>query len=360
MTDRILTASSPVTSPGPRAKVETCAAVPTPVLISGTGACVPSRVLTNTDLTTMVDTNEEWIRSRTGIIERRLAADHETSGSMAAEAAREAIAKAGLAPADIDLVIVATITPDRPFPSTACHVQTALGMRPVPAFDVEAACSGFLYIIDIATGMLCQGSYQHALIIGTEKLSAITDWQDRSTCILFGDGAGAAVLSRGQPTAPGEPPHGILDTVLGADGREGDILQMPGGGCRIPATVQSVEDRQHFLKMNGREVFKLAVRVMEKATLDLLARNHLSVEDIACIIPHQANIRIIEMLSARLQIPMSRFFINLDRYGNTSAASVPMALHEALDEGLARPGEYAVMVGFGAGLTWGASLVRWP
>ncbi|MCC5788676.1 MAG: ketoacyl-ACP synthase III [Opitutales bacterium] len=327
------------------------------VVISGTGQYLPSKVLTNSDLTKIVDTNEEWILTRTGISERRIAGPTETSGTMAAEAARMAIANSSLQVEDIDLVIVATITPDQPFPSTACHVQTALGMRPIAAFDVEAACSGFLYILDIATAMLRNGPYRHALIIGTEKLSAITDWQDRSTCILFGDGAGAAVLSR---SSLHKKKTGILDTTLGADGANGHILQMPGGGCRVPATPDSVSSRQHFLKMNGREVFKLAVKVMEQASLDILARNHLQAEQIHSIIPHQANIRIIEMLASRLKIPMERFFINLDQYGNTSAASIPIALHEARENGFCPSGTNSILVGFGAGLTWGATLLRWP
>ena len=325
--------------------------------IAGTGRYVPEKVLTNTELTKLVDTNEEWILSRTGISERRIAGDSESSGSMAVGAARQAMAKAGLSAEDIDLVIVATITPDQPFPSTACHVQTTLGLRPIAAFDVEAACSGFLYILDIASAMIRTGPYRNALIIGTEKLSAITDWQDRSTCILFGDGAGAAILSRSPEE---EPTTGILDTLLGADGASGHILQMPGGGCRVPATTESIKDRQHFLKMNGREVFKLAVKVMEQASREILERNHLQAGQIHSIIPHQANIRIIEMLAARMDIPMERFFINLDKYGNTSAASIPIALDEAKEQGFCPSGTYSILVGFGAGLTWGASLIRWP
>lgn len=327
-----------------------------PVVISGTGAYLPEKILANADLTRMVDTSDEWIVARTGIRERRLAADDETAGTMAVAAAREAIAEAGLTPANIDLVIVGTITPDQPFPSTACYVQNTLGMRPIPAFDVEAACSGFLYISEIAAAMVRQGPYRHALIIGTEKLSSIMDWTDRGTCILFGDGAGAAVLSRGEQSEP----VGLIETILGADGASGDILNMPGGGSRCPATPESVASRQHFLKMNGREVFKFAVRVMEKATLDLLAKHQLKVQDIGCIIPHQANSRIIEMLANRMEVPLENFFMNLDKYGNTSAASIPIALHEARRAGRCRSGEFAVLVAFGAGLTWGATLIKWP
>ena len=348
--------SSPITSAAVEESLSPSSVIHVPVTISGTGAYVPEKVLPNAALTEMVETSDEWIVTRTGIRERRIAADHETAGTMAVAAAREAIADAGLQATDIDLVIVGTITPDQPFPSTACHVQTTLGIRPVAAVDVEAACSGFLYIAEIAAAMIRQGPYRHALIIGTEKLSSIMDWTDRGTCILFGDGAGAAVLSR----STAREPVGLLETMLGADGASGDILHMPGGGSRCPATTQSVADRQHFLKMNGREVFKFAVRVMEKAILDLLARHHLRPDQIGCIIPHQANIRIIEMLAARMAVPMDKFFINLDKYGNTSAASIPIALHEAREQGWCKQGEYAILVAFGAGLTWGATLIKWP
>ncbi len=326
------------------------------VAIRATGAYTPEKVLTNNELTHLVDTSDEWIVTRTGIRERRIAAPDETAADMAVQAGARAIEKAGLSPADIDLVIVATITPDMPFPSTACLVQTRLGMRDVCAFDVEAACSGFIYITEIATAMLQSGRFRHALIIGTEKLSSILDWNDRSTCVLFGDGAGAAVLSRGEQHGSGS--LSVLDTRLGADGAASNILYMPGGGSRIPASAASLAAGHHFLKMNGREVFKIAIRIMEQATRDILARNDVPLERVACIIPHQANSRIIEMLSERMQVPMNRFHVNLDRLGNTSAASVPLALDEVLAQGRIAPGEYAVLVAFGAGLTWGATLLR--
>lgn len=329
----------------------------TGVAIRATGSYIPEKILTNEDLTELVETSDEWIVSRTGIRERRIAASDESAGDMAVRAGARALEKAGLAAADIDLIIVATITPDMPFPSTACLVQDRLGMRTVCAFDVEAACSGFIYITEIATAMLQSGRFRHALVIGTEKLSSILDWTDRSTCVLFGDGAGAAVLSRDETACNGE--HGIVDTVLGADGATSNILYMPGGGCRIPASAESLAAGHHFLKMNGREVFKIAVRIMERAARDILARNDVPLEKVACIIPHQANSRIIEMLSERMAVPIDRFYMNLDRLGNTSAASVPLALDEALDEGKIAPGDYVVLVAFGAGLTWGATLIRW-
>lgn len=324
------------------------------VIVSGTGSYLPTNVLSNEDLTRMVDTTDEWIVTRTGIRERRIANPGEVTSDMAVAASREAIAAAGLQPEDIDLVIVATITPDMLFPSTACILQTKLNLRPIPAFDVEAACSGFIYVLDIAQSMLRAGSCKHALVVGAETLSSIVDWTDRSTCVLFGDGAGAVVLSRSDAKDVG-----IAGSLLGADGKGGDILFMPGGGALRPATEDSVRARQHFLKMNGKEVFKVAVRVMEKATLDILEQHNLSPDDVALIIPHQANIRIIEMLASRLRLPLDRFGVNIDRLGNTSAASIPLALDEVVRSGKIRRGDAVVLVAFGAGLTWGASLIRW-
>jgi len=324
------------------------------IIISGTGAYLPSHVMTNKDMTRVVDTSDEWIVTRTGIKERRIASPGEATSDMAVASCIAAIADAGLQPADIDLLIVATITPDMLFPSTACVLQSKLGLRNIPAFDVEAACSGFLYVLEIAQAMLASGRYRHALVIGAEKLSAIVDWQDRSTCVLFGDGAGAVVLSRSSQSGVG-----IVGSLLGSDGQSGDILFMPGGGALRPATEESVRDRQHFLKMNGKEVFKIAVRVMEKAALDILRDHHVMPADVALVIPHQANIRIIEMLAARLQLPLDRFALNIDRLGNTSAASIPLALDEARRAGRIKSGDYVLMVAFGAGLTWGSTLIRW-
>ncbi len=324
------------------------------IIIKGIGAYTPDRVLTNSDLAHMVDTSDEWIQSRTGIKERRIAADNESCSDMATKAAEKAIKNAGLTAQDIDMIIVATITPDMPFPSTACLVQKQLGISPIPCFDVEAACSGFLYILDIASSMLKTGNYKNALIIGAEKLSSILDWEDRSTCVLFGDGAGAAVLSISDCANVG-----IIGTRLAANGNDAKILYMPGGGSTCPASVQSINDRQHYLKMLGKEVFKSAVKVMEQSTIDMLREYNLNADEISCFIPHQANIRIIESFSTRMKIPMERIPVNLDRYGNTSAASIPLALDEALNNNKIKNGDYVLMIAFGAGLTWASTLLKW-
>ena len=273
---------------------------------------------------------------------------------MAASAARIAIDRARVSSDEIDLLIVATMTPDMLFPSTACLVQTKLGLRNIPCFDVEAACSGFLYVLDIAQHMLRSGNFRHALIIGSEKISSILDWSDRSTCVLFGDGAGAAVL--GHSDIPG---IGVLGTLMAADGAEADILSMPGGGSTEPATVKTVDDRKHYLKMMGREVYKSAIRVMCTSAQSILKQYDLKPDQVSCVIAHQANKRIIEQLSNRLGIPMDRFPINLDRYGNTSAASIPLVLDEALCNGRIKSGDYVLSIAVGAGLTWASSLIRW-
>ena len=324
------------------------------IIIKGIGTYAPPRILSNADLSKRVDTSDEWIQTRTGIRERRIAENGENCSDMAANAARKAIHHAGVPSDEIDLLIVATMTPDMLFPSTACLVQTKLGLRRIPCFDVEAACSGFLYVLDIAHHMLRSGNFRYALIIGSEKLSSILDWNDRSTCVLFGDGAGAVVL--GRHDVPGV---GILATKMAADGSEADILNMPGGGSTEPATVQTIDDRKHYLKMMGREVFKIAVRVMEQSALSILEEYSLDPDDVSCVIAHQANIRIIEKLSNRLGISMEKFPINLDRYGNTSAASIPLVLEEALDNGQIKSGDYVLSIAFGAGLTWASSLIKW-
>lgn len=323
-------------------------------VILGTGAYVPSRVVTNDALAEIVDTSDDWIRSRTGISERRFAAEDEQTSDMAVAAAENAMEAAGVSPRDIDLVIVATMTPDMPFPSTACLVQSKLGLRAITAFDIQAACSGFVYAVNIATPMLLAGQFQKALVIGAEKTSPILDFQDRTTCVLFGDGAGAAVI--GVDDRPG---IGVVDSTGGSDGSDPSLLYQPGGGSAVPASAQSVAARRHFLKMNGREVFKLAVRVMEQASTELLDRHHYGTGDISLVVPHQANIRIIESLAKRLDVPMHKFHNNLDRYGNTSAASVGIALDEALRAGRVKSGDLVLLVAFGAGLTWASSLVKW-
>ena len=324
------------------------------IIIKGIGAYAPPKVLLNSDLAKMVNTSDEWILSRTGIRERRIADNGENCSDMAASAARIAIDRAGVSSDEIDLLIVATMTPDMLFPSTACLVQTKLGLRNIPCFDVEAACSGFLYVLDIAQHMLRSGNFRHALIIGSEKISSILDWSDRSTCVLFGDGAGAAVL--GHSDIPG---IGVLGTLMAADGAEADILSMPGGGSTEPATVKTVDDRKHYLKMMGREVYKSAIRVMYMSAQSILKQFDLKPDEVSCVIAHQANKRIIEQLSNRLGIPMDRFPINLDRYGNTSAASIPLVLDEALCNGRIKSGDYVLSIAVGAGLTWASSLIRW-
>ncbi len=324
------------------------------VKITGTGSYAPRKSLSNDDLAKFVDTSDEWIFARTGIKERRIADEEETASAMGTSAARVALAEADLAPESVDVIVVATMTPDMLFPSTACLIQNDLGIAGAVCLDVEAACSGFLYAMEVATGLLQTGRYRNALVVGTEKLSSILDWEDRSTCVLFGDGAGAAVLS--SDSSDGAT---VIDFKLGADGSKSDVLSMPGGGSSIPATQDSLAARQHFLKMRGREVFKLAVKVMGQVALDILEQNDIRPDQLSCVVPHQANMRIIDSISSRLGIPIERFFLNLDKYGNTSAASIPIALDEAARSGRLKSGDTVLLVAFGAGLTWGASLVKW-
>jgi 3-oxoacyl-[acyl-carrier-protein] synthase-3 len=327
------------------------------VVISGVGAYAPQRIMTNEDLSRIVETSDEWIRTRTGIRERRIAEAQERTSDMAAKAARAALDNAGLRPEEIDLVIVGTVTPDMPFPNTACFVQQKLGLRKVPSFDVEAACSGFIYTMDIARGLMQLHGYRHALVIGAEKLSGITNWEDRTTCVLFGDGSGAVVLS-----LVDEPEVGILHSLLGADGSATDILCVVPGAPNDPtsqASVETIERSISHIHMQGREVFKHAVRVMCQSAIDIVERAGITAEDISVVIPHQANHRIIEALAQRLGIGLERFVVNLDRYGNTSAASIPIALDEAVRGGRIQSGDYVLMVAFGGGLTWAAALLKW-
>lgn len=324
------------------------------VIILGTGAYLPEKVVTNDDMAKLVDTSDEWIRTRTGICERHFASAHETTSYMAAEAAKKAIGAAGIDREEIDLVVVATMTPDMPFPSTACLVQDKVGLGSVTAFDVQAACSGYVYALNIASSMLRAGSYNKALVIGAEKTSPILDFEDRTTCVLFGDGASAAVLGTSET-----PDIGILGSLGGADGSNPKLLYQPAGGTAIPATPESIDARQHFLKMNGKEIFKLAVRVMEQASLDVLKKYGYGTNELNLVIPHQANMRIIESLAKRMAIPMGRFHNNLEHYGNTSAASVGIALDDAIRTGRIQSGDLVLLVAFGAGLTWGASLLKW-
>ncbi len=324
------------------------------VIISGVGSFTPPKILSNDDLSRIVETSDEWIRTRTGIRERRIAEDDMTTSDMAAGAAREAIRDAGLEVDDIGLIVVATITPDMPFPNTACFVQKKLGMGKIPAFDIEAACSGFIYAMDIARGLMTVNNTRHALVIGAEKLSSITNWEDRTTCVLFGDGAGAVVLSQSE-----EENSGILNVLMGADGSETDILMVPGGGSASPLTVENIERSMHKIHMQGNQVFKHAVRVMCQSAIEVLEKSGLTAEDVSIVVPHQANNRIIEALAHRLDIGMERFKINLDRYGNTSGASIPIALDEAYRNGRIQSGDNVLMVAFGGGLTWASALIRW-
>ena len=325
------------------------------VIIAGVGSYVPAKVLTNDELSKLVDTSDEWIRTRSGIRERRIAAPDEATSDLAVKAATAALADAKISAADIDLLIIATCTPDLPLPSTACIVQHKLG---VPAhatcFDIAAACSGFLYALEIAYGQLQTNRYKRALIIGAEKLSTITDWTDRTTCVLFGDGAGAAVLMKDSRSDVG-----ILGTDLGADGEFVDNLYIPAGGSRTPATAETVLKRDHCIRMNGKEVFKSAVRVMETVAREMMEQHQLKPDQISLVIPHQANIRIIEALAGNLKLPMDKFYVNLDRFGNTSSATIPLALDEARRAGRIKPGDLTLLVAFGAGLTYGATLIRW-
>ena len=320
--------------------------------IIGLGEYLPSRVLTNKELEKMVDTTDEWITRMTGIKERRIARPDEATSDMAAEAARRALEEASLRPEDIDLIIVATITPDMFFPATACLVQDKIGARQVPAFDISVACSGFIYGLAIANQFISSGTYKYALVIAAEKLSSITDWEDRATCVLFGDGAGAAVLG---PVEKG----GILSVYLGANGKEGDLIKLPAGGSRIPTSKKSLEDRLHFIKMNGVELFKHAVKIMAEAALEATRPLGLKAEDIKLVIPHQANIRILNAVAKRMGLTEDKIYLNIEKYGNMSAASSAVALVQAVKEGRIKKGDKILLDAFGGGLTWGGIVIEW-
>lgn len=324
-----------------------------PVGVIGTGKYVPEKILTNSDLEKMVDTNDEWIVSRTGIKERHIAAPDQATSDLAYEAAIKALESAGMTGSDLDLIIVATITPDSSFPSTACILQDRLGAKGAAAFDLSAACSGFVYGLASATSFIQSGMYNNALVIGADCLSRITDYTDRNTCVLFGDGAGAVVV--------GEVPEGrgFKAFDLGAEGAGGSLLQMEGGGSRMPASAETVENKKHYIYMNGREVFKFAVRVMGTATIEVLRKAGMERTDVDLFVPHQANIRIIQSAMQRLELPEEKVVVNVDKYANTSAASIPLALVEAAEEGRMKAGDTVLMVGFGGGLTWGASVLVW-
>jgi len=321
--------------------------------ITGVGSYVPEKVLTNAALEKLVDTSDEWITTRTGIKERRMAAKDEFTSDMAAKAAQRAMKMAGVTASQIDLIIVATITPDMPFPATACFVQQKIGAKHAAAFDLEAACSGFIYGLEIGQQFIMSRTYDTVLVIGAEKLSAITDWKDRNTCVLFGDGAGAAVLQSRENS------HGLLTAVMGADGGKANLLFMPAGGSRCPASKDSVDARMHFLRMEGKETFKNAVQAMCSAAQEVLRRCELNISQIKCVIPHQANRRIIDAVGERLSATPDQMFINVNRYGNTSAASVAIALDEAVASGKIQRGDLLLLIVFGAGLTWGAAVIEW-
>jgi 3-oxoacyl-[acyl-carrier-protein] synthase-3 len=318
----------------------------TAVSITGLGCFVPERVLTNAELKTLVDTSDEWIMERTGIRERRIASDEQAMSDLALPAAREALAKAGVEPKDIDLVIVATVTPDMMFPTTSALIADALGATEAAAYDLLAGCTGFMYAIAQAYGMLAGGLAQRALVVGGDVLSKILDWEDRSTLVLFGDGAGAVVMERVER-------GGFLGFELGADGGGGEHLWLPGSGSR------KFDDPESFVKMNGREVFKFATRVMVSSAEKLLDRCGLTIEDVDVYVPHQANVRIIDHAARKLGVPDERVVVNVDRYGNTSSGSIPLALADAAADGRLRPGELVLMTGMGAGLTWGSALIEW-
>jgi 3-oxoacyl-[acyl-carrier-protein] synthase-3 len=324
------------------------------VCVAGTGSYVPDRVLTNAELSEMVDTSDEWIFTRTGIRERRVAAKDEFTSHLATKAAEKALEQAEIAAADIELIIIATITPDTPTPATACYVQQAIGAHKAVAFDISAACSGFLYAMKLAKRLISDGAFNNALIIGAEKLTSVTNWDDRSTCVLFGDGAGAAVLRRSQP---GE--GAIVATEMGTDGSLTHLLKIPGGGTACPITPENIADHPATLHMQGKEVFKIAVNRMKDAAEKVIERAGWQPEDIACVIPHQANRRIIDAIADRLAVPNDRVFVNLHKYGNTSAAAVAIALDEAHRTGAFKRGDSIVLVAFGAGLTWAAAAIRW-
>ncbi|MDI6817059.1 MAG: beta-ketoacyl-ACP synthase III [Actinomycetota bacterium] len=321
--------------------------------IAGMGVFVPEKILTNADLEKMVDTSDEWIRVRTGIIERRVVEGDTATSDLAAEAAKNAIKDAGIKADDIDLILVATSTPDMIFPSTACLVQSKLGIAGCAAFDLQAACTGFVYGMTVASQFIETGMYETVLLIGADAFTRHVNWEDRGTCILFGDGAGAVVLKRA------EAGYGLISSYLAADGRGADLLKIPAGGSANPGSEETVRDRLHCVQMNGNAVFKFAVRILHEAAIGALENAGMLVEEIDYLVPHQANIRIIDSAAARLGIDMKKIIVNLERYGNTSTASIPLALNDLYLSGKLKRGDNLMFVGFGAGLTWGANIIKW-
>jgi len=321
--------------------------------ITGTGSFAPRKVITNHDLEKLIDTSDEWITERTGIKERRIAEKGQTTSDLAYEASRKALKAAGLAAQDIDLILVATMTPDMILPSMACVLQEKLGARKAAAFDIYAACSGFIYGMSVADAFIRSEMYKNVLLVGAEVLSRFTDWEDRGTCILFGDGAGAAVIQRHAGK------RGILSTHLHSDGSLGDLIHVPAGGASHPASHDTIRKRMHFIKMKGNETFKAAVRSLEGVVQEALEHNKVKPEDIDYLVPHQANLRIIQAMAQRLNMPMEKVVLTLPKYGNTSAASIPMALDEAVRDGRIRENHLLLFEAFGGGLTWASALVRW-
>jgi 3-oxoacyl-[acyl-carrier-protein] synthase-3 len=321
--------------------------------IIGTGMFVPEKRLTNQDLEKMIDTTDEWIITRTGIRERRIVEPHQKLTDLAIPAGAMALKNSGIPPEKIGAVILATFTPDRPISGSACLIQEKLGCKNAAAMDIEAACSGFVYSTTIGSQFVATGACDYVLVIGADVLSKVLDFTDRNSCVLFGDGAGAVVLG------PAQGEEGIFDTLLGADGGGFDFISIPAGGTELPTSEETVKARQHFVKINGKEVFKFSTKIVGDMLEQVLTRNQLSLDDISLIIPHQANVRIIESAAKRFHCPLEKFFMNLDRYGNTVAATIPIGLHEALGEGRIKEGDRIFLVGFGGGLTWGTIALRW-
>lgn len=321
--------------------------------ISGVGSYVPEKVVTNNDLSKIVETSDEWIIERTGIHERRIASDNMATSDMATMAAKNALEDANIKSKDIDLIIVATVTSDHAFPSTACIIQKNIGAVNAAAFDINVGCSGFVYGLSIGESFIKSGMYKKVLVIGAETLSKIVDWGDRNTCVLFGDGAGACVLEKC------EEGFGILSIELGSDGNNGEVLTQPAGGSRIPASIDTIENKLHFIKMDGKEVFKFAVRVMEKTSINTLKKANLELNGLDFLIPHQANMRIIDAAAKKLKLEKDKICVNLNKYGNMSSASIPVALNEAVKDNRIKKGDNILLVAFGAGLTWASMVIRW-
>jgi len=321
--------------------------------ILSTGSYLPPKVMSNSDMEKLVDTSEEWIIERTGIKERRIADESQATSDLAYEASKIALERAGLRAEDIDLIIVATVTGDMPFPATACFLQNKLGAVNAAGFDINATCSGFLYGLYVADGLIKSGMHRKILVVGAEVLSKITDWDDRTTCVLFGDGAGAVIVG------PTEEDRGILSMHINSDGRMWDLLHVPGGGSRNPVSKETIDKKLHYIKMKGNETFKVAVRTLEELVVRTLEENSLDSSQLSLLIPHQANLRIIQATADRLKLPFDKVVVNLDKYGNTSAASIPIALDEAVASGRIGKGDYILLEAFGGGLTWASALIKW-